>query len=480
MVVVLAMSISGSPHATEAGKRKKPKVEAFELAVGGSHETRGGVTVWLDADWILRVGDDLARASNDEPWVELVADGKLYRGVPSGSGLRVTVLAAPDAPIDDATLVAAVEAEAAKRRVVYQNVGHSEQGGVRKVFLDRVVVGRIGTWSGKLLSFEVDPYATITPALPAGAKSGRLVAGDEVTVGGVTASLVMTNHEVGSNAAVADYRLTLRKGKKQKVVDAGWVEEPMFEVVALGKLVWVRGDEVIVAPAKKLAKKRISQAKAIAIAQAEADRRGIPHDGAGATGSNGVEYVTLAQGGTDVVQAVIGTRSKRFLRFDVSATGVTDAPPPKSTPDPVTTGDNAILDEHNRYRAAHCAPALTWSDELAQVAQAWAEHLRDDACGFYHSGSKHGENLAGGTTGSLTPEEVVGMWYREVDLYDFGNGGFGMDTDHFTQVVWKKTKRVGCGMVSDCAGMDLWVCNYDPPGNYDDQFATNVLPTSCR
>ncbi len=36
---------------------------------------------------------------------------------------------------------------------------------------------------------------------------------------------------------------------------------------------------------------------------------------------------------------------------------------------------------------------------------------------------------------------------------------------HYTQIVWKTTKKVGCAKII-CDEMDVWVCNYDPPGNW--------------
>ena len=44
--------------------------------------------------------------------------------------------------------------------------------------------------------------------------------------------------------------------------------------------------------------------------------------------------------------------------------------------------------------------------------------------------------------------------------------------------MWKGTAQVGCGM-SQCKGMDVWVCEYDPPGNWDGQFKQNV-PPPCK
>jgi pathogenesis-related protein 1 len=151
---------------------------------------------------------------------------------------------------------------------------------------------------------------------------------------------------------------------------------------------------------------------------------------------------------------------------------------PASPPIAHETG-NAMLDAHNRYRADHCAGPLTWSDKLAKVAQRWADHLRDADCAFEHSTEPYGENLAAGTIGAFPPASVVEMWYREVDGYDFRKGGFSMDTGHFTQLVWRDTKEVGCGM-SQCGGLDVWVCEYDPPGNVEGEYRDQVRPTSCR
>jgi hypothetical protein len=71
------------------------------------------------------------------------------------------------------------------------------------------------------------------------------------------------------------------------------------------------------------------------------------------------------------------------------------------------------------------------------------------------------------------------MWYGEVQQYAFPDGGFSMETGHFTQVVWRQTTQLGCG-VSTCRGMDIWVCEYDPPGNVQGQYRQNVLPASCQ
>lgn len=138
-----------------------------------------------------------------------------------------------------------------------------------------------------------------------------------------------------------------------------------------------------------------------------------------------------------------------------------------------------ILEAHNRRRAQHCAAPLRWSRKLARSAQRWADELARRDCAFEHSRTRYGENLAAGTEGTLGPERVVDLWFGEREDYDFGAGRFSLETGHFTQLVWRSTRRLGCG-TSSCNGLDVWVCQYDPPGNVEGRFRAEVLPSSCN
>lgn len=126
-----------------------------------------------------------------------------------------------------------------------------------------------------------------------------------------------------------------------------------------------------------------------------------------------------------------------------------------------------ILDAHNRYRAEVGVTPLQWSDSLAASAQQWANHLAATGT-FEHSGVA--ENLAQGSTGSFSITQLVDMWGAEKQ--NFSNGTFPdvsstgnwADVGHYTQMVWRNTTDVGCGMASG-NGNDILVCHYNPAGN---------------
>ena len=77
---------------------------------------------------------------------------------------------------------------------------------------------------------------------------------------------------------------------------------------------------------------------------------------------------------------------------------------------------------------------------------------------------------------------AVRTWYKEKDVYDFNYPYFSPKTGHFTQLVWKESERLGVGYAKAPYGTRYRyyvVAYYDPPGNYEDSFTQNVLPTQC-
>ncbi|XP_048118557.1 Golgi-associated plant pathogenesis-related protein 1 [Alosa alosa] len=138
-----------------------------------------------------------------------------------------------------------------------------------------------------------------------------------------------------------------------------------------------------------------------------------------------------------------------------------------------------FLQTHNELRAKHGVPALTMSDALCNSTQAWADHLESKPC-LQHSDTKNGENLYFSSSSApikLTGKEAVENWYSEIKDYDFSNPGFGSNTGHFTQVVWKSSTEVGVGIAM--VGNAVFVVGqYSPAGNISNEgyFEKNVLP----
>jgi hypothetical protein len=126
-----------------------------------------------------------------------------------------------------------------------------------------------------------------------------------------------------------------------------------------------------------------------------------------------------------------------------------------------------LLAAHNKYRAEVGLPPLRWSGALAANAQRWADQLA--AMGrLEHSGS--GQNLALATSGTRSVSQLVDLWGDE--RRHFRNGlfpavsttGNWFDVGHYTQLVWRTTTEVGCGLARRNRN-DVLVCNYNPAGN---------------
>merc|ERR550532_1481163 len=70
----------------------------------------------------------------------------------------------------------------------------------------------------------------------------------------------------------------------------------------------------------------------------------------------------------------------------------------------------------------------------------------------------------------------VDSWYSEIKKYEFGKEPTSMGTGHFTQVVWKTTKKMGIAKARTNSGKIIVVANYEPAGNWIGQYSANVPP----
>lgn len=156
----------------------------------------------------------------------------------------------------------------------------------------------------------------------------------------------------------------------------------------------------------------------------------------------------------------------------------------------ITGGD--YLAAHNDYRAKHCVPALKRSEALEKAAIEYAKKLASGAASG-HDNTPDGENIyaSGSSTGADANANVSGAasWYSEIKDFDFEKGAKkegGSAVGHFTQMIWKATTEVGCGVAtakSDDMTMTHVVCRYRPMGNdasNDGALYKVNVPKACK
>ncbi|XP_066215616.1 peptidase inhibitor 16 isoform X2 [Saccopteryx leptura] len=135
-----------------------------------------------------------------------------------------------------------------------------------------------------------------------------------------------------------------------------------------------------------------------------------------------------------------------------------------------------MVELHNLYRAHVSPPAsdmlqMRWDEELAAFAKAYAQQC---VWGHNKERGRRGENLFAITDEGMDVPLAVEEWHHEREHYNFSAATCdqGQMCGHYTQVVWAKTDRIGCGshfceklQGTDETDIHLLVCNYEPPGN---------------
>lgn len=138
----------------------------------------------------------------------------------------------------------------------------------------------------------------------------------------------------------------------------------------------------------------------------------------------------------------------------------------------------AGLNHHNMARKEVGVPALEWSAEAAASAQKWADELAATTCKIKHSTGRGnlGENLFWAKGFDMSSPALVASksWYEEKKDYTYdvvnGNKNTGKVVGHYTQMVWKKTTKVGFGVATCANGAVIVVAQYGPAGNYIGQY----------
>lgn len=162
-----------------------------------------------------------------------------------------------------------------------------------------------------------------------------------------------------------------------------------------------------------------------------------------------------------------------------TSTTTTSAGPTTTThcsPEPAAV--RGVTAAHNDVRARALpvpnppVDPLCYSTTVQATAQAWAE-----GCTWMHNPGRGflGENIAAYGSPSGSAVGAVALWAAEAADYDYPTNRCSGVCGHYTQIVWRSTQRLGCG-VTVCTtgspfgpGFPTWtfiVCDYDPPGNY--------------
>ncbi|KAL3840626.1 hypothetical protein ACJIZ3_025217 [Penstemon smallii] len=134
----------------------------------------------------------------------------------------------------------------------------------------------------------------------------------------------------------------------------------------------------------------------------------------------------------------------------------------------ITNEAKQFLNPQNVARYKLKLPPLVWDPKLARYA-VWYANQRKADCELEHSNGPYGENIFWGSGNGWTPAQAAAAWVSERLGYNYWSNScaYGQDCGHYTQIVWKGTKRIGCARVVCSRGGGVFMtCNYDPPGNY--------------
>ena len=150
---------------------------------------------------------------------------------------------------------------------------------------------------------------------------------------------------------------------------------------------------------------------------------------------------------------------------------------------------NDLVKTHNNKRAKHGAAALTKLAALANLCQTTVNSCKKKQ-GLYHTSDTYNNNPVGQNLyviGGAAPtgSGITNDWYSENKNYNYNTGKAKNNgvIGHFTQLVWKASKKIGCayakGTWSGFTPSYFVCCNYYPAGNYANQYTKNVgKPTS--
>lgn len=139
---------------------------------------------------------------------------------------------------------------------------------------------------------------------------------------------------------------------------------------------------------------------------------------------------------------------------------------------PFNAFQKECLAAHNELRTKHGAPPLRLGVEICAEAQQWAQTLAAENQMRSRGYVRYGENIFSIHAERVSGNAPVQAWYAEATLY---RGHYTPETGHFTQIVWATSVELGVGVARSRTNDVYVVANYFPPGNIQNEHATNVL-----
>lgn len=145
-----------------------------------------------------------------------------------------------------------------------------------------------------------------------------------------------------------------------------------------------------------------------------------------------------------------------------------------------------LLVLHNMMRFIFQADLLTASPEIEKIAQKATDYIveKESKNENYkipqntYKGENLGINIYRGNENDDLALNTLKAWGEGANSPKeyFLNPKYDPNIEHFTQIIWKSTKLLGCGITCDKKNICVVLCNYYPAGNVLDEFESNISP----
>ena len=151
------------------------------------------------------------------------------------------------------------------------------------------------------------------------------------------------------------------------------------------------------------------------------------------------------------------------------------------------TVQTKLLNLHNTLRKKHKSPSLTKTAQVTKFAQQATDHCakigKPEHTTHSYKNTVISQNIYVSSWAPSADDVIQGWYYEEEPHYDYAKGKSkdGGETGHFTAMIWKSTKEIGCaytyGKWRSTNGYYV-ACEYYPTGNSPGEFTKNIVKPS--